>query len=176
MEDLAAKVEAARSEYTSSVCSHAGGIDQMEAKFRGMLAKREPQLEELRPHEFRGWKPEYEAAFDGRCDRGGGGGSSLEELREAVNQTREDLGRAVEAEREACAWKAEWEQHKLQQKTLAAEVQEINHFLDNVNADTPTFCGMQYPNYAALCTSLASMTAQDLIDGWRDGSCAEALS
>ena len=69
--------------------------------------------------------------------------------------------------------KAEWEQHKLQHNTLAAEVQEINRFLDNVDAATPTFCGVQYPNYAALCTSLASMTAQDLIDGWSNGSCAK---
>jgi hypothetical protein len=182
MEDLAVKVEAARSDYESSVCSHAGEIDQMEAKFRAMLSEArlraaEPPIlaqpdAELRHQEFRGWKPEYEAAFDGRCDRGGGGGSSsLEEFREAVNQTREDLSRAVEAEREACAWKAEWEQHKLQQKTLAGEVQEINRFLDNVNADTPTFCKRTYPNYAALCTTLASMTAQDLIDGWSDGCC-----
>ena len=172
--DLAVKVEAARSDYESSVCSHAGEIEQMEAKFRAMLEQSSKAAMLGKPQEFRGWKPEYEAAFDGRCARGGGGGgSSLAELREAVDQTREDLIRAVEAEREACAWKAEWEQHKLQHNTLAAEVQEINRFLENVDAATPTFCGVQYPNYAALCTSLASMTAQDLIDGWSDGSCAK---
>ena len=69
MEDLEVKVEAARSEYELSVCTYAAHIDRMNAKFRAMLAERKPQ--ELSPQEFRGWKPEYKAAFDGRCSRKG---------------------------------------------------------------------------------------------------------
>ena len=185
MSDLEVKVEAARSDYESSVCTYKAHIDQMEAQFRGMLAEKKLQLDacfgsDLCHREFRGWKPEYEeAVFDGRCSRGGGGGGGgleqLKTLRQTVETARTNLTEAVQAEWEACAWKAEWELHELEQSTVASDIDEIEHFIENVNAGTPTFCNRTYPDYETLCTSLSSMTAQDLIEGWRNGCCDASL-